>query len=72
VIRYTTHARRRMAERSIARQEVEAVVQSPVGPPSPGTGLGTIVLCGPTTRAGTLKVVVSAADPALVISMFRT
>lgn len=69
-LRYTDHASQRMAERGISRDDVESVVRRPVGAAQPGSGLGNLTVVG---RVGPLrlKVVLSAADPELVISVWE-
>lgn len=59
-----------MQERSITEQDVEAALRRPAGPPSPGARPDTVVLRGYASGGGTLKVVVAANDPTLVVSVF--
>ena len=68
-MRYTNHARLRMTERGITTGDVEAAVSRPVGDPDAGS-FGSIVTTGEAPGGRRLKVVRSAADPELVISLY--
>ena len=68
-MRYTRHARDRMRERGITEADVEAAVNRPIGDPDAGN-LGSIVTTGQAPGGRRLKVVRSAADLELVISLY--
>lgn len=65
----TNHARQRMAQRGITEQDIDAVMRRPIRGPLPGSGPGTVVFVGSATGGRMLKVVVSAVDPTIVVSV---
>lgn len=59
-----------MRERSIAEEDVDHAMRHRVGGLEPGSGVGTTVATGAATGGRLLKVVRSAADDDLVITVF--
>lgn len=69
-VQITDHARRRMQQRGITEEQVEAVMRRPLGTPEPGSRPDTLVLRGHAVGVGELKVVVDASDNERVVSAF--
>lgn len=69
-LRFVGHARQRCAERGVTDDMVEWVLSHPIGPPDAGDP-GKLAYCGYVHggRKPVLKVVVSASDTHLVISV---
>lgn len=68
--RFTDHALKRMAMRGITPDQVEQVLRRPIGPRMPGSRPDTMVVSGHADGVGILKLVVSAADEDLVVTLF--
>jgi hypothetical protein len=69
---FTKHAQDRMAQRGLTEAMVEHAVDHQVRPPIPGARPDTIALEGTLPAGGgSIKVVVSAADHDLVISVWH-
>jgi hypothetical protein len=68
-MKYTAHARQRMAERGITEGDIKQAKRHPVGPPEPGA-LGTVVIEGVASGGRHLKVVQSTTDSDLVVSLY--
>ena len=69
-LRFTAHARRRMAERGVTQEHIEDVLKRPIGPPAPGRRADTVIVSGHAEGVGILKVVVDVVDRDLVVSIF--
>ena len=67
MVRYSTHAQRKMAERGITEADVEAALSRPSRDPTPGQP-GTIWLWGFAAGSRILKVCVPTADQEYVIT----
>jgi hypothetical protein len=67
VVRYSKHAREKMAERGISEEDVESALSRPSGNPTPGQP-GTIWLWGYAAGSRILKVCVPMADHEFVIT----
>jgi hypothetical protein len=68
MLSYSTHARRRMAERTITREEVTTALNHQSGPPLPGDN-GHIVRFG-YSDARILKIVLSEDEQTVVTAMW--
>jgi hypothetical protein len=69
-LRFTNHARRRLAERGVSEEQIQAVMRRPLSGPDPGSRPDTVVFSGHAEGVGMLKVVVDAVDRDLVVSVF--
>lgn len=71
--RYTRHARERMCERGISEHDVEWACSHALAAPDVGAKPGRITIVGPAPGfGGRIRVVLDAADPHLVITVFAT
>lgn len=66
---FTDHARRRMVERGITQEQIQLVLNRPLGDPGPGAAPGTLVIEG-QVGARRLKVIRSAAEPPVIVSVW--
>jgi hypothetical protein len=70
MLELTAHVRERMEERGITVADLELAIRRAFGPPQPASGPGKMAYVGPASGGRRLKVVVSAADPNVVITAF--
>ena len=70
MVKYSTHARRRMVQRQITEADVENALKRKTGRPSPGDN-GNLVVFGYASGQRILKVVLSA-DGQTVVSVMVT
>lgn len=68
-LRYSQHARDRMAERGITEIDVETALRQPIGNPLPGQ-LGSIVIRGYAPGGRILNVCVRATDQDFVVTVY--
>jgi hypothetical protein len=66
----TTHAQQRMEQRGITRDDIERALQRPAGSPRPGRQPNTLGKIGYTGGDKPLKVVVSASDQRVVVTVY--
>ena len=71
-MRLTDHAARRIRERGITQAQLEHAMHHLLGGPAPGSQPGTMVLTGLLPDgAGSIKIVVQAADRDTVITVWK-
>lgn len=68
-LRYSRHAKARMEERGISKEQVTMAKNRPIGPPGPGSSPGAIEFFGPPIAGKQLKVVCSAVDLDFVVTV---